>query len=445
MAHGTTTGGTGVGKLKQSELEKSRQYYLKILGKVGPDEDLERARALHSLAHLELRLEHNSWAKDRFETAIEALEVTIQNRAGETAVVNDAEFRLADCYENLSHLLGSGTGTETLAALKTASDLFTRLLEREPGDYDLSVRQAGNDFRLATVFHLHRRYEEAIDAFSRAAATAEKLLQEQPDTQALQEMIAQLQFRVAKSLRAAGRFPEAVDAHLAALESLVTLKGDGRYTEQQTLQIAEIYVELGELFADYAPDEEQDQLFNESLRMLSPLNEKNPEDVAVAICLCRSLIHLGHLESKAERWSEGYRLSVRGIERLIEALGGEETEANHIDGLLALAEARARHISLLKYQESAALKIAAKGVATLERVETVVAQDKAMEDPIRRAHQFRMAGAYENYGNLCKGLGDTENARICFERASKTRDLLALAERTESQSLPAPATESESL
>jgi hypothetical protein len=56
MAQGTGAGGTGVSGLKKSELEKSRSYYLKTLGKIEEDGHLEKARALHCLAHLELRM-----------------------------------------------------------------------------------------------------------------------------------------------------------------------------------------------------------------------------------------------------------------------------------------------------------------------------------------------------------------------------------------------------
>ncbi len=425
MAQGTGAGGTGVGTLKQSELDKSRNYYLTTLGKMDETDYIEKARALHSLAHLELRMKQPKQAKERFQSAIAAFETVLEKKADQAEVVADADSRLADCYENISHLLGSGTGIETLNALGKASELFSKLRKSQPNDYDLAVRQAGNDFRLGTVFHLHRRFEEAIAAFSRAAETADSLHAEAKNALALQEMISELQFRVARTLRAAGRYPEAVDANLAAIESLVTLKGDGHYTPQQTLQMSQIYVELGELFNEYATPEERDQLFNESLRLLTPLNEKEPENIEVAMALCRSLTHLGSIESEEERWSEGYRLSVKGIEYLVAAMGGEE--ATHIEGLLTLAEARARHINLLKYQEDAAKKITAKGVATVERAESIVKENREMEEPIRRTHQFRMAGIYEQYGELYTDLGDKEAAKRCFNRASATRDLLAQA------------------
>ncbi len=85
-----------------------------------------------------------------------------------------------------------------------------------------------------------------------------------------------------------------------------------------------------------------DQLHNESLRLLTPLNSDDPADVEVATLLCRTLIHLAVLERDEARWSAGFRLAVRGIEALQTAL---EAEPSHAAGLLSLAEARLEHVA----------------------------------------------------------------------------------------------------
>lgn len=414
MASGETAGGgTSVAK---EELEKSRDYYLKTLADVS-DEDgqaLERARALHSLAHIERKLGLNDKAADHFTRAIAELDDVLApgNLPGETLI--DVHTRLADSHENLSSLAGNPFGKKALAAMESAVMHFDEVARLKPRDAGNVTRLSGTAFRLGSAYEAHRRHEEAISAYARSAELADALRQEEREAGGnalpLTELVGKLQFQTAKSLRAAGRNEEAVQAHVAAMETLETLRGVNGFSAVQSLQLAEGYLELGELFAGRgATPEELDQLHNETLRLLTPLNTADPADVEVASLLCRSLIHLAVLERDEARWSAGYRLAVRGIEALQTAL---EAEPGHASGHLALAEARLEHLAFFDGDREASLKVAAKGIETAEAVGKLLAGE-AIEEPLRTRLRERLATIFTAYASECESLGDSDLAERC--------------------------------
>lgn len=417
MAGGESAGGGSI--VAKEELEKSRIYYLKTLEDVSGEESqpIERGRALHSLAHIERKLGLGNKAADHFRGAISEFKgVLATGGIGPDALV-DVHARLADSHEHLASLESNPVGHGALSALESAVLHFDEVARLEPENAGNVIRLAGTAFLLGSAYEAHRRHEEAVSAYARSAELADAL-RNQPgeaagDDQRLTELVGKLQFQTAKSLRHAGRREESIHAHVAAMETLETLRGVNGFSAVQSLQLAEGYLELGELFAGRgATPDELDQLHNESLRLLTPLNSDDPADVEVATLLCRTLIHLAVLERDEARWSAGFRLAVRGIEALQTAL---EAEPSHAAGLLSLAEARLEHVAFFDGDREASVKMATKGVEAAETAGRLLAGE-SIEEPLRTRLRERLGEVFSAYAAKCEALGDPELVERCTNR-----------------------------
>ncbi len=418
MARGDDAGGSGVAAINKEELDQSRDYYLKTLD--GEDEgklsSLERARALHSLAHIERKMGLSAKSIHHFQSAVDAFTAAISSDPSIEDSLVDIEMRLADSYENISSLLENPLGFESLQTLEKAVRHFDNLIALKPKDLSFVTRLAGTTFKLGRVYDAHREYDKAILTYSKSAELAVALRNESETPGSLTELIGKLQFQAAGSLRLAGRFDESINAHIAAMETLEQLRGVNGFTPLQSVQLAEGYLELGELFGlKEATPEDLDQLYNESLRLLTSLNTGNPEDVEVAILLSRSLGHLGTLEREEGHWTTGYRMSVRGIEALRVAL---ETSAHHIEGNLALAEARIEHLSFLSDERDAAIRVIQKGVETAEVAGKHLKADSQVRDPLLSHLRERLSHIFAIYGDVCEELGETTTSRYCREQSA---------------------------
>jgi tetratricopeptide (TPR) repeat protein len=421
MASGDNAGGSGVAGIAAEDLETSRAYYEKTLADVGNDpvNGMEKARALHSLAHIERKLGIPEKSALHFREAIGAFGRELERTEKDGAGLVDLHARLADSYESLSALLKNPFGLEALDTLGAAVTHFEGVASLKPRDAGNLTRLAGTAFKLGGAYDAHRRHDEAIAAYARSAALAESLREEEgadgDDSVHLTELIGQLQFHTARSLRLAGRSDEAIDAHVSAMETLETLRGVNGFTPVQALQLAESYLELGELFAEKeASPEDLDQLFNESLRLVTPLYAENPADVPVAALLCRSLVHLGKLEREEAKWSSGYRLTVRGIEALGKAL---EEHPEHVAGHIGLAEAKLSHLEFLEGDREDSVSLALKGIEVAEKAALLLGPGSREFEPVRTRLRERLSTVFQAYGEICVELGETEVAERCRERA----------------------------
>jgi tetratricopeptide (TPR) repeat protein len=418
MAQGDTTGDSGAASIKKEELEKSREYYLRTLVDVGESEEtaLERARALHSLAHIERKMGLEEKAVEHFRSAVTAFEDSLPFVGDDTDITVDIQRRLADSYENLSSLARNPFSHEALAILEKAVGHFEEVIRLKPDDSGIVTRQAGTAFKLGRAYDAHRLYDKAILAYSRSAELAGTLRESAGDAPHLTELIGKLQFQAAKSLRLAGRGDDAINAHVAAMETIEELRGVNGFSPLQSIQLAESYIELGELFTDKeATPEDLDQLYNEALRLLTALNAGSLGDVEVAILLCRSLSHLGALEREDGQWSSGYRMSVRGIEALRVAL---ESVPDHVEGTLELAEARISHLDFLGSEREAAIKIAQKGVETAEAAGGLLGKGGKVDEPLLTHYRERLSAIFRDYGKACEALGEDDLSRRCLEQSA---------------------------
>lgn len=425
MAQGTDAGGSGVDQLGQADLEKSRQYYLQTLADVAKSQEapLELARARHSLAHIEKKLGNEEESLKQFRRAVEAFHGTIANRREDPDALTDTYLRLADCHENITRLLPEPMGDKALGHLKDAVKNFEEVIRRGNREPSVLLRQAGTSFLLGKVLAAHEQFDPAVDAYSRAAELATELRGSSPDSKSMNELIGQLQFHAAGALRGANRVDDAINAHIAAMETVEGIRDLHGFTPFQSIQMAESYVELGELFAlKEAGPEDLDQLYNESLRLLSPLNADNPEDVPIAMLLCRSLIHLGELERSEEHWAEGYRLSTRGIDTLKTAL---DSNPEVIEGVLQLAESRIEHLKFLEAKDDLATKVALRGVENAEAAQRILDEEQTIGEPMRSQLHKRLVVVFRAYGDVCKRLGQTEPSNRCYARAAESLSYLS--------------------
>ncbi|MEM9282634.1 MAG: hypothetical protein AAGA96_12470 [Verrucomicrobiota bacterium] len=418
MAGGNSAGGSGVATLKKEDLEKSRKYYVQTLTDIdqGDGTELERARAMHSLAHIEKRLGLGERALSHFEEAISGFTLLSKKESLDRDSAFDLHMRLADSHENLVTLLEDPISGLALSALELAVRHFELCIEHKPENSEMVTRLAGTSFLLGQAYDAHQRYDEAIRAYSNSAEYANSLRESgSEDREALTELIGKLQYQVAHSLRLAERIDESIDAHIAGMETMEELRHVNGFTPIQSIQMASSFLELGELFdMKEATNEDLDQLYNESLRLLSPLNQDNPSDVEIEMLLCRSLSHLGQLERSEGQWSAGYRLSVRGIEALKAAV---DSKPDHADGRLVLAESRMEHLKFFDHENDTALKIALLGIETAEEAYDLLDGNGVGEPRLSQMRQ-RLGLIFKNYGEIFEELGEGDVSRKCFERAS---------------------------
>ena len=418
MAHGGEAGGSGVAALGAEDLEKSRDYYLKTLEDVEESEgtDLEKARAIHSLAHIERKMGLREEAVARFRGAVAEFQAIDISSDVDPEIVTDVHRRLADSHEYISSLLDDPTGVEALASLREAAAEFDNLISLRPDDARILSRQAATTFNLGKAYEAHLEYEEAVAAYSKSAELAMALRESSPDSEPLTELIGKLQYRAASSLRKLDRIDDAVNAHVAAMETVEELRGVDGFDPLQSIQMASSFIELGELFSTKeATEEDLDQLYNEALRLLTPLNTENPSDVEVAVLLCRSLVHLGALERDAGQWTTGYRLSVRGIESLSVALEGNN---EHVEGLFVLAESRLEHLKFYDRREDTAVTIALRGVESAEEARDVLSGYAFLPQPQLTERYRRLSAIFREFGEVCERLGESAAAKNCFEQAT---------------------------
>ena len=413
MAQGDNAGGSGVAGLREEDLEKSKTYYEKILFEVDDDRAhaLERARAIHSLAHIERKIGERTEALQHFREAIEKFKEIESNHPKSSDTFVDIQMRLADSFENVSSLVDHDIGAEALSALESASRHFSTLLELEPDREEIVRRFAGTSFKLGSAYDAHRRFEDAVQAYSKSADLVAALDEGSPD---LVELTGKLQFRAAHSLREIDRVDESINAHVASMETLEKLRHVNGFDPLQRIQLASSYIELGELFTQRdATEEDLDQLYNEALRLLSSLNSENPEDVEVSTLLCRSLLHLGTIERNGGRWTTGYRLAVQGIEALKKSL---EANPDHLPGSIFLAEARLAHMKFFDSDQEAAIKIAELGVETAKTAAELL--KKGVREPVRSQYRDELRQIFQQYGDAYSGMGETVMAQQCYDQAS---------------------------
>lgn len=425
MAGGDNAGGSGVASIRKEDLEKSRDYYLKTLADVGdsPETELERARALHSLAHIERKMELADRAIGHFRDAISAFTAALEHASEGGDAFLDIHTRLADSYETISTLVENPVGHEALNILERAVHHFEESIRVKPQDDRAVTRLAGTAFKLGRVYDAHRLYDRAINAYSKSAELAIELRKNSSEQVHLTELIGKLQFQAAKSLRLAGRTEEAINAHIAAMETIETLRGVNGFSSLQSIQMAESYLELGELFVSKnAAAEDLDQLYNESLRLVTSLNAGNPEDAEVAILLCRSLTHLGELERGEGKWSSGYRMSLRGIEALKAAL---DANTGHVEGILVLAEARLEHLKFLGNEHATAVKVALKGVENAEAAGTILTGESPVAEPLLSQFRGRLSRIFQVYAVLCEELGESAVSKKCLEQSAMQVSFMA--------------------
>lgn len=181
---------------------------------------------------------------------------------------------------------------------------------------------------------------------------------------------------------------------------------------------ARSFLALGDIFsAEESIDlGDKDQVYNEALRLIAPLNRDAPDDVEIAILMCHSLNRLAQLELDANHWRDGYNLSVRGIETLNQAL---EKNEDHFMGHIELAETRLDHLRFLTSDTTSARRISLRGVDNATRAHDLFL-DVAPEmcDQKREGLASRLRRLFSSYQEACLKLGERQVAEECSEYAA---------------------------
>lgn len=407
------------------ELERSRTYYVKILKEASqqPDAAPERGRALHSLAHIEQKMSRIDESVVHFKKAIATFEEALDsNRIFlDDDHRQDTVARLADCYENLGMLNEKPGSDEALASLSKAIWYLKQVLVNEPGNLSAATRLAESSFYLGQTLDKQNRFEEAIDAYSAAAEKAVKLRSQTATTESrreLEEMISKLQFHTAEALQKIGRETESVDAYIATIESIERMRSIQGYSKEETLMMAKSFLALGDIFDEVEEigGGDKDQVYNEALRLVVPLNRAKPDNVEIATLMAHSLARLARLELAANHRRDGYNLSVRGVEVLSTAL---ESSPDDLHGYLQLAEARLGHLDFLTDNRTKARTISLRGVENAVKAHQIfVKTAENYSEPVRNSLDLRIRKLFSTYSTNCAELGQNETAAKCMNYAT---------------------------
>ncbi len=406
------------------DLERSRTYYVRILKEaLEGDAEPERGRALHSLAHIEKKLHRDAESLDHFQKAIDSFETQLRK--------NDAELeeeprhnivvRLADCYEHVGMMNQIPGSSEALASLTKAVWYLKQVLVHDPEDTAAATKLAESSFFLGQTLERQTRFEEAISFYSEAAEKAVQLrsLSDSGEkNKELETMISKLQFHAAESLRKTGREKESVDAYIATIESVERLRSLHGYTRDETLIMARSYLSLGDIFGNSKDitNEDKDQVYNEALRLLVPLNRQTPDHVEIAALLCHSLSRLARIELAADHRRDGYNLSLRGIEVLDTAL---KKNPENLNGFLELAEARLGHLDFLSDDKASAQKVSQRGVESATMAHDLLLQTaRKLSEIERELTNQKLRRIFADYGTICSELGQDQLATKCLSYAS---------------------------
>jgi hypothetical protein len=158
------------------------------------------------------------------------------------------------------------------------------------------------------------------------------------------------------------------------------------------------------------------------MRLLTPMTDDDTAPIEAVKYLSRSMSKMAELVNAESQWTDAYRLSAAAIQKLDKSL---LLDPDDLDARLILAEIRVHHTGLLKYQRAAARSCLQRGFAVAEKVRETIEGEGELIDPVRRSYQIRLAEIYQGYGDLCEFLGDSEKAEMCFDKASRARELLA--------------------
>lgn len=418
--------GSEVTSFDKKELETSRNYYQKTFDEA-PSE-IEKARACYSLAHIQLRLGDRAVAGDSFRKAIGSIEKLLADGNLDDSTETDLWTRLADAYEQNSGLCAT-EGDEQLTSLQHAVRYVKMLRARQPDERNFPAREALLQQQLGGVLQRYRHFDEAVAAYAVAGEILDSMRTEAFSVD-LEDRLSSLQFQTALSLREAGKLEAAVDAHLANFETLSRMENGlpGGLDPLQKLRMARGYIELGEIFS--LTKMETDKLkdvFVESLRILRPVVDSRPDFNEGILSLARTCRRISRIEADADRWSDGWKLSVESIKN-IESLA--ERVPEDLEVLLELAETRADHARLLSGQHAAATACVEKGLGVTDSVGArLVSLEGALPAPVRRTYEIRLARLYEDYGSLCKKLGIRDKAASCFGHAVARWEWMAQAEK----------------
>ena len=300
-------------------------------------------RAAYNLGVVELRMRRYSDAAGVFGRVAKVATdpaVIEQARIGEaTALLNERQFRRAatvlspnEHAPNLSHLLLLGTAEALAGDLPTAIQVLQRAIERFPND-DRAY------YRLALVFSLGRRDQEAQDVLAAGLKTAphsallfygqaviaestglyddavrlakESIQQkaEQPDAWGL---LGSAYVRLGKLDEAAGAFERAVqygaDTHVRVnyAECLLRMDRTDRAAEQLSeLQRhdpknAEVLRGLGKLYRAKGDFAEAEPVLERAVAL-------DPNDSEAHFVLAETLRHLGRVQSAKREYAEFQR------------------------------------------------------------------------------------------------------------------------------------------
>lgn len=400
------------------ELKRSKSYYTNALQALESttDTNLEKARALHNLGLIEMAMQQKNEAYLHFVEAIQCFESLLEGD-----VETDTILRLADCHERAAQLHEDPSHEDVLASETMAVWYFKQVLEKHPMDLLLANRMAEASFRLGQMLNTRNLFDDAILAYTDTALQMVELrgiVKNPEELEKLEDVIAGLQFHAAESLQYSGRHTEAVDAYIATIESIERSQGIEGYSDEDALKMAKSFLSVGNLFGEInqIKSEDNDQVYNEALRLLVPLNNNDASDADVAVLMAQTLKGLADVERKASHGEDAYNLSVRGIETLTRAL---DIHPEHIEGLVQLADSRLAHLVFETKNTSNARRISLLAIENAEKARSLLIENQSAMNQMQVNDLDRqLRNVFSGFAAVFERWGDESVATKCQDYAS---------------------------
>jgi tetratricopeptide (TPR) repeat protein/tRNA A-37 threonylcarbamoyl transferase component Bud32 len=197
-------------------------------------------------------------------------------------------------------------GEKKLAEVPQMEEERQRLLEDALEFYRGFLQEQGNDpavrretgrayQRIAKIYQVLGKHEQAKENYELALALQEELAQEYPQEEAYRHDEALTQQGLGDLHRVLGRNPEAEASYVKAKTLLVLLASEHPETREFSTALAATYNRLGALFGDIGRTAEAEATYGNARDLLASLARDNPEVPDYQSVLAQSYENLGHL------------------------------------------------------------------------------------------------------------------------------------------------------
>jgi tetratricopeptide (TPR) repeat protein/predicted Ser/Thr protein kinase len=299
-------------------------------------------------------------------------------------------------------------------ALRTAIATLSALLQRFPGDVDLTNSLAVAQDHLGELLRATGRNHEAEAAFRRVLETHARLTAEQPRQWNARYQLATSQHHLAVLLADTGRIAEAEQFDRTAIEVLSTLSESFPEFVRYRRDLARTYDHLGCLLQREDKLAEAETTFRSAVELLSRLTDEAPEAPRFKADLAATLSNLGLVLNQAGRRDDSQSRFARAAEILTDLAKQFPADPDYRKSLLAARLNMSRFTS-----EDDRLSLCEQAINEMEQL--------ASQFPERIEYAQDLIRYHSLCGNALQRLSRLEDAEQQYLKAIQIANRFAMA------------------